>query len=336
MNNNVFTIMLYLLVLIVPACGAGGGGTAGTTSGGTDTTPPEISNAQPSGQQPAGTTSVTMQVTTNENATCRYAPTDVVYSSMTTTFSTTGSVSHSTTISGLSNGNSYTRYVRCRDSRGNVNVSSTAVNWNVGTVTDITPPVVSNPLPSGVQAAGTTSVTMQVTTNENATCRYSTTSGTAYGSMTNTFTTTGGTAHSSSVLGLSNGQTYNRYVRCSDASGNANTSDTTVTWSVASATGSATLTWGPSSPIDATHGAPDVYRVYRCSIAGTSGTCSNFSLLDTVSSTVCTPSSLTCTYTSSGLSSGNTYCYQVTAYNTAGESSPADCSSGNNCCKSIQ
>ena len=57
---------------------------------------------------------------------------------------------------------------------------------------DTTPPVRSNGLPTGTLAAGTTQTTLSLATNENATCRYATTAGVAYASMTNTFTTTGG------------------------------------------------------------------------------------------------------------------------------------------------
>lgn len=312
-------VCLTILACFVFACGGGGGGTSSVTMG-SDTTPPMISDPQPSGQQATGTTSVTMHVTTNENATCRYSSSDAAYSSM-TAFTTTGGTSHSTTISGLTNGNSYTRYVRCQDVRGNTNSSSAVVAWSIGSATDTTPPVLSNPLPSEAQSSGTTSVSMQVTTNENATCRYSSASGTAYASMTNAFTTTGGTSHATQITGLANGETYTRYVRCQDVAGNANTSDTTVTWSVASATGSATLTWG-ASPVDATHSAPDGYNVYRC--GPVTGTCNNFSLLTTTAQL---------TYTSTGLASG-TYCFQITAYNTAGESAAAICNSGN-CCKLI-
>ena len=38
-----------------------------------DTTPPVLSNAGPSGVLAAGTTQATLGVTSNENATCRYA-----------------------------------------------------------------------------------------------------------------------------------------------------------------------------------------------------------------------------------------------------------------------
>ncbi len=84
---------------------------------------------------------------------------------------------------------------------------------------DVTPPVRSNGLPTGTLAVGTTQATLSLTTNENATCRYATTAGVAYASMTSTFTTTGGTTHSTTVTGLTNGGSYNFFVRCQDAAG---------------------------------------------------------------------------------------------------------------------
>ena len=98
---------------------------------------------------------------------------------------------------------------------------------------DTVAPVVSGGLPTGTLPAGTTSATLQVTTNENATCRYATTPGTAYAQMATTFATTGGTAHSHPVTGLANGQSYTFYVRCQDPAGNATTADTPINFSVA-------------------------------------------------------------------------------------------------------
>ena len=58
------------------------------------------------------------------------------------------------------------------------------------------PPPRSGGQPAGVLPATTSQVTFSLVTDQNATCRYATTPGAAYGSMPNTFTTTGGTAHS--------------------------------------------------------------------------------------------------------------------------------------------
>jgi hypothetical protein len=110
---------------------------------------------------------------------------------------------------------------------------STDMNTPLAPAADTTPPVLSNAQPSGTLAAGTTQATLSVASNENATCRWSASAGTAYGSMANTFATTGATAHSTTVTGLANGQSYAYYVRCQDGAGNANTSDTAIGFSVA-------------------------------------------------------------------------------------------------------
>ncbi len=92
--------------------------------------------------------------------------------------------------------------------------------------TDVTPPVRSNQGPSALPA-GDTQATLFLDTDEPATCRYSTTAGTAYASMTNTFSTTGDTVHASLVTGLVPYQSYPYYVRCQDTATppNANTDD---------------------------------------------------------------------------------------------------------------
>ncbi len=104
---------------------------------------------------------------------------------------------------------------------------------NTSAPPDITPPTLSGGLPSGTLAAGTTTATLRVTTNENATCKYAANSGLAFASMPSTFASTGGTSHSSNVS-VQDGMTYNYYVRCQDASGNADQSDYLITFSVAS------------------------------------------------------------------------------------------------------
>ncbi len=98
---------------------------------------------------------------------------------------------------------------------------------------DTTPPTLSTPSPSGTQPAGTTSTTLSITTNENATCKYGTTSGVAYASIPNTFSGGGSTSHTSTITGLTNGNTYNYYIRCNDTSNNENTSDYTINFSIA-------------------------------------------------------------------------------------------------------
>ena len=107
-----------------------------------------------------------------------------------------------------------------------------------GAVVDSSPPLVSGGQPTGVLASGTTQTTLRVTTDEPATCRYGTTPAVAYGSMASTFVTTGSTTHTTPVSGLVDGGSYSFAVRCVDAAGNANGSDTTLAFTVGGAASS--------------------------------------------------------------------------------------------------
>lgn len=129
-----------------------------------------------------------------------------------------------------------------RDAVGNENAVSPGYQCDAVTpVSDTTPPVRSSPLPSGTLASGTTSAQISVVTNEVATCRYSDSAGVAYGSMVNTLdASTNSFFHSKTVTGLADGNTYTYYVRCSDVFSNANTSDTTLSFSVAAVAGDVT------------------------------------------------------------------------------------------------
>jgi len=96
---------------------------------------------------------------------------------------------------------------------------------------DTTAPARLGGSPSSALAAGTTQATLTLTTNESSTCKYGTVADTAYTSIANTFSTTGGTSHSASVS-TQNGQSYAYYIRCADGSGNINTDDYTVSFSI--------------------------------------------------------------------------------------------------------
>ena len=384
--------------------------------------PPVRMNGQPTGTLPAGTSQTSLSLTTDESATCRYATTaGVAYGSMPNTFSSTGGTAHSTLVSGLVDGGSYSYYVRCQDGTGNANPDDFVITFSVasgttGTSTftgiedplsengmwdtpgawtslkknngaystnslsaarlatpvvaadqyaeitydqdpgssswvgvttrvqgrtngsdylaiayagqvrlyrtddsgalnftllasasanlgaaprrlrlesqaanhriyfngalalsytentyttgqpgiaasvfggptvkilsfvggaltgDTTPPVRTNGQPTGVLPAGTTQTNLSLTTDENATCRYATTAGVAYGSMPNTFSSTGGTAHSTLVSGLVDGGSYSYYVRCQDGTGNANPDDFVITFSVSVGVSSISVT----------------------------------------------------------------------------------------------
>ena len=82
-----------------------------------ETVAPTLSNSSPSGKLDSDTTSTTLSLTTDENATCRYATENTTYDNM-TAFSITGETSHSTVVSSLTPG-TYTYYAICRDNVGN-------------------------------------------------------------------------------------------------------------------------------------------------------------------------------------------------------------------------
>ena len=197
-----------------------------------DTTPPVRSNSQPAGILPAGTEQVTLGVDTDKPATCKYGTSpSMAYANLPKTFTTTGGQTHRATVSVQDSQNTY--YVRCADVRGNQNTDDFSISFFSGTP-DTAPPIISNGQPTGILLAGTVETSIGVTTNEDATCRYSRIQGAQYENMTEEFFTTGGQDHSSEIMALRNGTTYNFYVRCEDRSLNLNknTADYSFSFSV--------------------------------------------------------------------------------------------------------
>ncbi|MBI5332206.1 MAG: PGF-pre-PGF domain-containing protein [Candidatus Aenigmarchaeota archaeon] len=120
------------------------------------------------------------------------------------------------------------------------NVYNTTVRF---LTTDDSPPFITTYGPQ--ETLTTTSANFSVTTNENATCHYSTNSGTSYSGMGGTFTDTG-TSHIQSLTGLSAG-TYRYYVRCIDLYNNINETDYTATITVASSASTSSSSGSSSS-----------------------------------------------------------------------------------------
>jgi len=85
------------------------------------------------------------------------------------------------------------------------------------TPADTTPPDITSPLPSGVQACTSDprDIDISITTDENATCKYSLTN-VAYDSMASTFSTTGSTNHSQTISSLACDDSYTYYTRCEE------------------------------------------------------------------------------------------------------------------------
>ena len=150
----------------------------------------------------------------------------------------------------------YTTEVDCDDSDAAVHpgmaevcgdsVDQDCSGLDLACAADTTPPVLIGGQPTGILSGGTTQTTLRVTTNEAATCKWSTSAATSYAAMANTFTTTGTSSHNTVVTGLADGQSYTYYVRCQDGAGNATTADYAVTFSVGTGTGPLSVSLVPS------------------------------------------------------------------------------------------
>lgn len=199
-----------------------------------DITPPQRSAAAPAGKLPYYTKQVDITLETDELASCRYG--DVVglgYGAM-KRFSNTGSVLHSTEITGLSEGQKYKYYIKCQDSSGNTNEEDLVIEFEVENPKDVTPPERKNIYPAGdVFSAGTRSTLISVSTNEPAYCRYDDEQGLDYNKMSSRFKRDDARRyHTATISGLEDGKSYDFFVRCSDEIGNKNDGDVMIHFSV--------------------------------------------------------------------------------------------------------
>lgn len=101
------------------------------TSTGVRVTPPVVTAFT---ANPVGTSTATLSVTTDENATCAYSNTTKSYASSTVMTVTGGVTSHSQNLTGLIPGTGYVYYVRCQDAYGNTMGSSDSVSFTTAAV----------------------------------------------------------------------------------------------------------------------------------------------------------------------------------------------------------
>jgi peptidoglycan hydrolase-like protein with peptidoglycan-binding domain len=113
-----------------------------------DTFAPIRKRVSPAESIGAGTVVATLSVSTDEEAYCRYGPTaGLSYANLPKNFSSTGYLSHSTTLTDLKENTGYTYYVRCKDKLGNENTDDMEISFAVLAVeTVVPPPVVSSPV----------------------------------------------------------------------------------------------------------------------------------------------------------------------------------------------
>lgn len=118
--------------------------------------------------------------------------------------------------------------ITCQDNVSNIAISSTYIF-----VVDTVKPIITSIGPTGTQTSstGTISVTLFANTNENSTCRYST-SDINYLNMTSTMAkNAAGTYHTAS-LSFSEDGTHTYYIRCVDRAGNIMTFSNSTSFSV--------------------------------------------------------------------------------------------------------
>jgi len=205
-----------------------------------DLTPPLLSGGSPNTAQIAGTTGAILELKTNEPAICKYSDVaNTSYADMPVTMAGVNGFQHSSSILNLVDNSSYTYYVRCADVKLNENSEDYIIHFAVAgeekeiITVDESSPVISAGLPAGMLSEGTSSVLMSVSTDEEASCKYSVTEDVVFGSMEYSFSGAGTNSHSVNLEGLVDGETYHYYVRCEDLSGNENGSDYLVNFEVA-------------------------------------------------------------------------------------------------------
>ncbi len=93
---------------------------------------PVLTFLKPHGTLPAETSSAEISLLTEKAATCKYSQVpNTSFANMTDFFTTTGEVNHSSLLSDLEEGTSYTYYCRCKDESGNVNTEDYAISFKI-------------------------------------------------------------------------------------------------------------------------------------------------------------------------------------------------------------
>ncbi len=112
---------------------------------------------------------------------------------------------------------------------------------------DLSSPIRSNLLPTGILSADTKETNISLNTDEPGYCRFSNTPDKPYDSIGNRFSPDKKkTSFSAKVSGLKDGQTYKYYVRCQDLAGNKNIDDAVIEFSIGSSSASGSGSYIPS------------------------------------------------------------------------------------------
>ncbi|MFC1648435.1 hypothetical protein ACFL1B_03160 [Nanoarchaeota archaeon] len=168
---------------------------------------------------PAGTKAFNLEFTTAAKSACKVSKTPLDDSKIIgddgLDISNTGPETHSTTLSALADGQTYTYYIKCGDSILKAYTDSIPVSFSVANSdgTDTTPPTILSVVSQGA------SYDLHVVTNEYAQCRYSS-SDILFDEMTDSI---GGTKTDHFVsTGVFDDGDYTIYIKCKDSAGNEN------------------------------------------------------------------------------------------------------------------
>lgn len=212
-------------------------------SGYKDDKPPSMFSAEPSGTLENGITTTTISIKTNEKAECRYSSTaNKKYNDMQNNLTASNGTSHNAQVSKLTLDKKYLFYVKCKDSAGNETANDLIISFNTISVTPpinvpSEMPVIFNGTVNGISSKAylsnnATDLEFRLKTNDNATCRYSTSPGNQYEQMTGSFDEINSTQHTVNLSGYSEGDTGTLYVRCNNDLGKPNDTDFLLEYSI--------------------------------------------------------------------------------------------------------
>ncbi|KKT87446.1 MAG: hypothetical protein UW95_C0015G0019 [Parcubacteria group bacterium GW2011_GWC1_45_14] len=152
----------------------------------------------------------------------------------------------------------FTLYIKDTDLAGNTGTINQAL------IKDTIAPTLSNGIPNNqTLSTTTTSTNLSASTNELATCRYSTNPNADFASMS-IFENTNSTAHYTLITGLNSNTTYNYFIKCVDAAGNIDGNDYHLTFSVDKVAQTATVVEKVKISIDrASHKFKDTIHIAK-------------------------------------------------------------------------
>ncbi|MFQ5739265.1 MAG: fibronectin type III domain-containing protein [Acidobacteriota bacterium] len=121
--------------------------------------PPIRAQGAPTGMLPAETTEVTLALSTDESAICRFSQVqETPFEEMPYSFSLTGGTRHETLLTGLAGPAQYNYHVRCQDYEADTNLDDYTISFGVGVAPDTSPPTV----PENLNAVAATDTEIQL------------------------------------------------------------------------------------------------------------------------------------------------------------------------------